>query len=81
MSCVHKEYEVEIKMVMEQWLQLKVKFLLGYDMRIFIYWVELTFDLRESNKNLVGESAGGIFPGRVEWANFWLVSGGLPPSP
>ena len=26
MTCVYKEYEVEIKMVHEQWPQLKIKF-------------------------------------------------------
>ena len=31
MTCVYKEYEVKIKMVQEQWLQLKVKFLLDYN--------------------------------------------------
>ena len=33
-ACVHKEYEQKIKMVQEQWLQLKMKFLLGYNMKI-----------------------------------------------
>ena len=33
-SCVYKEYEVKIKMVQEQWLQLKMKFLLVYYMKI-----------------------------------------------
>ena len=32
--CVRKEYEVKIKMVQEQWLQIKMKFLLGYTMKI-----------------------------------------------
>ena len=36
MACVYKEYEVKIKMVQEQWLQLKMKFLLGYNMTIVI---------------------------------------------
>ena len=35
-SCVYKEYEVKIKMVQEQWLQLKMKFLLVYYMKNFI---------------------------------------------
>ena len=34
MTCVYKGYEVIIKMVQEQWLQLKMKFLLGYNMKI-----------------------------------------------
>ena len=36
MTCVYEEYEVEIKMVQEQWLQLKMKFLLGYNIKIVI---------------------------------------------
>lgn len=28
-TCVSKEHEVKIKMVREQWLQLKINFLLG----------------------------------------------------
>ena len=36
MTCMSKEYEVKIKMVQEQWLQLKIKFLLGYNMKIII---------------------------------------------
>ena len=35
-TCVYKQYEVKIKKVPEQWLQLKMKFLLGYNMKIFI---------------------------------------------
>ena len=33
---MHKEYEIKIKMVQEQWLQLKMKYLLGYNMKIVI---------------------------------------------
>ena len=35
-SCAYKEYEVKIKMVHEQWLQLKMKYLLVYYMKILI---------------------------------------------
>ena len=38
MTCVYKAYEVQMKMVQEQWLQLKVKFLLSYNMKIVIKW-------------------------------------------
>ena len=31
MTCEYKEYEGKIKMMQKQWLQLKVKFLLGYN--------------------------------------------------
>ena len=34
MTCVHKEYKIKRKMVQKHWLQLKMKFLLGYDMRL-----------------------------------------------
>ena len=36
MTCVCKEYKVKIKMVQGQWLQLKRKFLLGYNIKIVI---------------------------------------------
>ena len=36
MTCVYKEYEIEIKIVQEQRLQLKLKFLLGYNIKILI---------------------------------------------
>ena len=34
MTFLYKEFEVKIKMVQEQCLQLKMKFLLGYNMNI-----------------------------------------------
>ena len=35
MTCIkYKEYEVKTKMVQEQWLQLKMKFLFGYNVKI-----------------------------------------------
>ena len=41
MTCVHKEYEVKMKMVQEQCLQPKMKFLLGYNIKIFylVGWI------------------------------------------
>ena len=36
MTCVSKEHEIKTKLVLEQWLQLKMSFL-------FFCWVELTF--------------------------------------
>ena len=36
MTCVYKEYEVKTKMAQEQLLLLKMKFLLGYNMRIVL---------------------------------------------
>ena len=36
MTCVCKEYEGKIKVIQEQWLQLKMKFLLGYIMKAII---------------------------------------------
>ena len=36
MACVYKEYEIKIKMVQEQCLELKMKFLLSYNMKSFI---------------------------------------------
>ena len=34
MTWVYKECELKIKMVQEQWLQLKMKFLLGFSIEI-----------------------------------------------
>ena len=36
MICVCKKHQGKIKMVHEQWRQLKMKFLLGYNMKIVI---------------------------------------------
>ena len=36
MNYVSRVYEVKIKMVQEQWPQLKVNFLLGYNLKIVI---------------------------------------------
>ena len=36
MTCVHKEHEVKIKMVLEQWLKQKMKFFLGCNKKIII---------------------------------------------
>ena len=34
MTCMYKEYENKIEMVEEQWLKLKMGFLLSYNMKI-----------------------------------------------
>ena len=49
MTSLYKEYEVKIKMVQEQWLQLKMNFLLDYNMKIVMQLWELTFGGMESN--------------------------------
>ena len=36
MTCVYKEYEIKIKLLQVQWQQLKIKFLVGYNMKIVI---------------------------------------------
>ena len=36
MTCVYKEYEIKIKIVQEQWLQLKMKFCLDEKMKVII---------------------------------------------
>ena len=33
-ACVSKEYEIKTKMAQEQWLLLKIVFLLGYNLKI-----------------------------------------------
>ena len=39
MTCVFKEYEIKTKMVHEQWLQIKMLFLFGYNLKIVIQMV------------------------------------------
>ena len=34
MTCVSKEYEIKTKIGQEQWLQLKMLFLLGYNLKL-----------------------------------------------
>ena len=53
MNCVYKEYEIKTKMVEEEWLQLKIKFLLGYNMKIFT-------ERGRGNEPLLGESTDGV---------------------
>ena len=65
MTCVSKEYDIEIKMVHEQWLQLKMLVLLGYNLKIVFSGGNQP--LVEGDKNLLGESTGG---------NFFQVGGG-----
>ena len=36
MTCVSKEYEIKTKMEQQQWLQLKMLFLLGCNMKIVV---------------------------------------------
>ena len=44
MTFVSKECEVKTKMIEEQWQQLKMMFLLDFDLKIIIYWRgEFTF--------------------------------------
>ena len=47
MTCVSKEYEIKTKIEQEQCPQLKMLFLLGYNLKIIVYWGEY--------KNLIGE--------------------------
>ena len=49
MTCVPKVYEIE-KMEQKQWLQLKMLFLLGYNLKIVICWGGLTFGRGEGIK-------------------------------
>ena len=69
-------------MVQQQWLQLKTKFLVDYNMKIIIY--SENEPLVGGTKIWWGESLlGGIFLGEGGggWANFWLVGGESPTSP
>ena len=35
-TCVSKDYEIKTKVVQEQWLKVKMPFLLGYNLQMFI---------------------------------------------
>ena len=76
MTCLYKKYEVKTKMVQEQWLQLKMNFLLDYNMKIVMQLGELTFGGMESN----GRNFSRWGEGGRESSNFKLV-GGLPRIP
>ena len=74
MTCVYKEYEGKIKMVQEQWVQLKMKVLLRYNMKNVV---------SGGNEPWWGESTGGrgAFPGGGDgWVNFWPVGEPHPPN-
>ena len=51
-----KEYKIKTKMEQEQWLQLKIMFLLGYNLKIVIWWGDWYLVRRRS-------LLGGIFLG------------------
>ena len=74
---MYKGYENKIKMVQEQWLQLKMKFLLVCNMKIVMQWGQVLI-FGGDDKNLVeGEStSGGFFQVAKEVSNFWR---GTPP--
>ena len=83
---MYKEYEIKIKMTQVQWLEPKMKFLLGYNVKIVILWGGgggerggwLTFG--GGNKDLVGKAywGGNFLGGRGDEQIFgWW--GGLPP--
>ena len=81
-TCVSKEYGMKTKMVHEQWLQLKMKFLVGYNLTIVTKWGGLTFGRKGgADKNLVGGvywGREGFFQLEEKWVNFLLVGGTLP---
>ena len=43
MTCVSKEYGIKRKTVHEQWLQVNMLFILGYNLKIVSWGEELTF--------------------------------------
>ena len=43
MTCVSQEYEIKTKIIQEQWLQLKITFLFGSNLKFFYLVGELTF--------------------------------------
>ena len=68
MTCVSKEHDIKTKMEQEQWIQLKMLYLLGYNLKIVIWW-------GGGDKYLVrGESTGGKM-------SKFSAGGGPPPIP
>ena len=59
MTCEYKDYECKTKMVQEQWLQLKKKFLLDYENCHLVGWEE-GWTFGGENKNLVEGSLLGV---------------------
>ena len=72
MTCVYKEYEVKIKMVQEQWLKLKIKFVIGlqHENR-YLVGGELTFDKGEYKFGGGSLLGGGFF--QTEGINKYLA--------
>ena len=63
MTCVYKEHEIKRKNVQEQLLQLKIKFSLGYNMKLLFSGEDGGINLWWEDKNLVGGgSTAGDFP-------------------
>ena len=93
MTYVSKEYQSKTKMVQEQWLQLKMQLLLGYNLKIVIQWGEnwlvvvvvvVVVVVGGGNTNLVGGVYWGeIFLGRGRrgWNEQIFSWGDSPPSP
>ena len=86
-TCVSKEYKIKIKIEKEQWLQLKILFLLGYNLKTVVLWgggVDFWWE-EGGNTNLVeGESFGRARFSRWERVNeqiFGLWWGLSPPPP
>ena len=65
MACVYKEYGGKIKMVQEQWLQLKMKILLDYTWKLIISVGNWTF-------------GGGTFPGGAGMSKYMASGEGTP---
>ena len=72
MTCLSKEYETKAKMVQTQWLQLKVTFLLGYILKIVIYWGELTFCGEEIKFWWLGRESNGRKIFQVDVGGKWI---------
>ena len=64
MTCVSKKYEIKTT-EQDQYLQLKMLFLLRYNLKVVVSWGV------GGSKNLLGV----IFLVGGGWVNFWLVGG------
>ena len=80
-TCLYKGYKVKMKMAQEEWLQLKIKILYGYNIKLLFKGANKL--LMWGNKNLVGTIYSGAAKTRflacLGGSHFQLV-GGLPHS-
>ena len=80
-ACVYEEYEVKIKMVQEQWLQLKMKFYSVITWKLlFNGGINLWWPIHLVGRVYCG-GRGGFYQVGENWqiSGWWWVSASIPP--